>query len=255
MKKIKTLLMLMLMLLSIGCKQQKSGQDIEALGHDMMKKIEKDDFSRIQEMIVGMLKYPESYQPISTDMSIVTSDMIIYDSETFIALRRLSYAIENFNEMYDDNDVLPDSALQELDYMQYLADYVHKKIDAVNNRRVKFEGIDVYHQFYANDEPDSRLKRGYHFVVHKKGLITMHSSQEDFSRVQAFIKQCFDYPSYYDIKPDSIDKYINKNLERLHLDNDKKTRHKSSTEVKKQTERASKQDRAKAKDANASKIK
>ena len=59
MKKINTLLILMLMLLAIGCKQQTPKQNIEKLGQEKMRALEKDGFSSIQKMIVNMLKYPE----------------------------------------------------------------------------------------------------------------------------------------------------------------------------------------------------
>ena len=83
MMKIKTLLILALMLLTIGCRQTPTiDQAMEQVGREKMKKIEKEDFPRFQKQIINNLKYPESYEAISTDMSIVRSDMVLYNSAT-----------------------------------------------------------------------------------------------------------------------------------------------------------------------------
>lgn len=218
MNKIKTLLILTLMLLAIGCKQQTPKQNIEKLGQEKMKALEKDGLSRIQKMIVDMLKYPESYQPISTDMSVVTNKMLIYDSDTFIALRDLNYAIKDFNEQYG-NDNIPQSALQELEIIQNTGDLVRDKINVINNLPTEFEGIAVYHQFYANDHPNNVAKKGYHFVVHKNDKITLLCNHDDFSQVQTLIEQWFNYPSYSKAKPDSLDNFLS--MKREHLQRNK----------------------------------
>ena len=58
--KIKTLVVLALMLLAIGCEQQTSEQIVEKVGRDHWKKIEKKVTPRIRDMVVRRLKYPES---------------------------------------------------------------------------------------------------------------------------------------------------------------------------------------------------
>ena len=207
MKKIKTLLILMLMLLAIGCKQQTPKQNIEKLGQEKMRALEKDGFSSIQKMIVNMLKYPESYKPISTDMKIVTNKMLIYDSDAFIALRDLNYAIKDFNEKYGNGNI-PQSALEELEVIQNTGDVVRDRIKAINKLPTEFEGIAVYHQFYANDHPDNVKEKGYHFVVHKNDKITLLCNHDDFLQVKTLIKQWFNYPSYSKARPDSLDHFI-----------------------------------------------
>ena len=73
MMKMKTLLIFALMFLTIGCTQQSREEIAEKIGRAKIKKIEKNVNARIEKMVKGMLKYPESYQPISTEMSIVTT--------------------------------------------------------------------------------------------------------------------------------------------------------------------------------------
>ena len=229
MKKIKTLLMLMLMLLAIGCMQQTSKQDIEKQGQEKMKALEEDGFSRIHKMIVDMLKYPESYQPISTHMSIVTNKMLIYDSFAFVNLRDLQHALEDFNEKYG-NDTLPQSAWQEMEDIETLGNFVRDRINAINNLPAEFEGIDVFHQFYAKDHPDNVVKKGYHFIVHKNDKITLLCSHEDFLHVQTLIQQWFCYPFYSKANPDSLDNFLNMKQERLQRE--KKVNNKKTSMVK-----------------------
>ena len=207
MKKTKTLLMLMLMALAIGCGQTPE-QKIEEQGLKKMKELKKDGYSDIRKMIVDNLKYPESYKPISTDMAIVTNKMLIYDSKAFVTLRDLHYAIKNYKKKYGDNDSFPQEALQELAIIQKMGDIVHDRINAINDSTLEFEGIDVYHQFYANEEPRVMLRKGYHFVVHDNGKLTLLCNHEDFVLVQKLIKEWFNYPSYSKGNPDSLDIYI-----------------------------------------------
>ena len=188
----------MLMILTIGCEQQTRKQIAETLGRAQMKRIEKNVNSRIQEMVVPMLKYPESYQPISTDMSIVTSDMIIYDSDAFIALRDLNHAIKNFHEEYG-NDSSSQAAIRELNVIQAIADVVQDRVNVINNRPVKFEGIDAYHQFYADDRHGHQVKKGYHFIIHKDNRITLLCDQDEFLQVKDFIKQVISNDNYHSI--------------------------------------------------------
>lgn len=214
MKKLTTLLILLLMLPTIGCKQPTPEQLIEKQGKAKMKALEKDGFSQIQKMITDMLKYPESYQPISNDMSIITNNMLIYDSKAFVALRDMHYAIKNFNKKYSD-ETIPQSAQEELEYIQTMGGVVRDRINAINNLPVMFEGIDVYHQFNVKDHHNKVMKTGYHFIVHKNDQITLLCDQDDFLKVQTLIKQWFDYPSYSKEKPDSLDNYLNMKRERI----------------------------------------
>ena len=107
--KIKTLLLMALVLLTIGCAREQSS---EKLGSEKMEQIEKEGLPHIQKMIVNNLKYPESYEPISTDMSIVTSDMIIYDSDAFIALRDLERSIRDFKETYGNDSTSQEARIE-----------------------------------------------------------------------------------------------------------------------------------------------
>lgn len=215
MKKTKTLLMLMLMVLAIGCVQKTAEEKIEELGKEKMKALEQDDFSGIKKMVVGMLRYPESYKPISTDMEIVSNKMLIYDSRSFVALRNLHYAINHFNKKYGGNDSIPDSALAELNEIHTLGKLVQCKINELNDRPLQYEGIDVYLQFYAKDYYKNKVKTGYHFVVHEDDKITLLCNHDDFLHVQTLIKQWFDYTSYSELYPDSLDIYLFRKLERI----------------------------------------
>lgn len=188
MVKIKTLLMMALMFLAIGCQQLTREQIIEKQAHEKMKQIEKEGFPRIQQQIVNNLKYPESYESISTDMSIVTSDMIIYDSNVFVTLRDLEHAIKNFKDLYG-NDSTSQEARNELKAMQAMRRIVHDRANALSNRPIEFEGIDVYHQFYANDRPGHKAKKGYHYIFHKDNRTTLLCDDEEFQRVKTFARE------------------------------------------------------------------
>jgi len=195
MKKTMTLLMMGLMLLTVGCKRQTPEQIAVIIGRAQMKKIEKDINSRIQDMVVPKLKFPDSYQPISTDMSIVTSDMVIYDSQAFLALRDLNNTIKDFNENYA-NDTTSQEARQELDAIQAMADVLLDKINTFSSRPVEFEAIDAYHQFYAEDRPGHQVKKGYHFVIHKNNSITLLCDHDEFQQVKAFTRQLLNEPPF-----------------------------------------------------------
>lgn len=195
MKKTMTLLMVGLMLLTASCGQQTRQQIAEIIGRARMKKIEKDINSRIRDMVVPKLKNPDSYQPISTDMSIVTSDMVIYDSQAFLALRDLNRAIEDFNENYA-NDTTSQEARQELDAIQAMSDVLLDKINAINRRPIEFGAIDAYHQFYADDRPGHQAKKGYHFIIHKDNRITLLCDHDEFQQVKAFTRQLLNEPPY-----------------------------------------------------------
>ena len=190
--KIKTLLLMALVLLTIGCARE---QSIEKLGSEKMEQIEKEGLPHIQKMIVNNLKYPESYEPISTDMSIVTSDMIIYDSDAFIALRDLERSIRDFEETYG-NDSTSQEARIELHTMQAMKDVVFDRFNTIKKRSPEFEGIDVYHQFYANDRPDHKVKKGYHIIFHKDDRTTLLCDHDEFLRIKTFSRELLKEPPF-----------------------------------------------------------
>ena len=190
MMKMKTLLIFALMFLTIGCTQQSREEIAEKIGRAKIKKIEKNVNARIEKMVKGMLKYPESYQPISTEMSIVTNNMILYDSDAFVALRDLNNTIEDFNENYA-NDTTSQEARQELRAIQAMSDVVIDVANKIENRPVEFEAIDAYHQFYAEDRPGHQVKKGYHFVIHKDNRITLLCDHDEFLRIEAFTRELF----------------------------------------------------------------
>jgi lysyl-tRNA synthetase class I len=179
-----------LMLLTIGCTQQSREEIVEKIGRAKIKKIEKNVNARIEKMVKGMLKYPESYQPISTEMSIVTNNMILYDSDAFVALRDLNNTIEDFNKNYA-NDTTSQEARQELGAIQAMSDVVVGVANKIENRPVEFEAIDAYHQFYAEDRPGHQVKKGYHFVIHKDNRITLLCDHDEFLRIEAFTRELF----------------------------------------------------------------
>lgn len=124
--KIKTLALLALMLLAIGCEQKTPEQIVEKVGHNHWEKIEKKVTPRIRDMIVRRLKYPKSYQPISTDITVVNNKMLIYDSQAFVALRDLDRAVKTFNEMHG-NDTTSQEARIEMANIKNLTNFVHDK--------------------------------------------------------------------------------------------------------------------------------
>jgi lysyl-tRNA synthetase class I len=190
MMKMKTLLIFALMFLTIGCTQQSREEIAEKIGRAKIKKIEKNVNARIEKMVKGMLKYPESYQPISTEMSIVTNNMILYDSDAFVALRDLNNTIEDFNKNYA-NDTTSQEARQELGAIQAMSEVVVGVANKIENRPVEFEAIDAYHQFYAEDRPGHQVKKGYHFVIHKDNRITLLCDHDEFLRIEAFTRELF----------------------------------------------------------------
>lgn len=193
MMKMKTLLIMALILLTMGCTQQSREEIAEKIGRAMIKKTEKDVNARIEKMVKGMLNYPESYQPINTDLGIVTNNMIIYDSDAFIALRDLKHAIDDFNENYAD-DTTSQAARQEVETIQAMSDVVADVANKIENRPVEFEAIDAYHQFYAEDRPGHQVKKGYHFIIHKDNRITLLCDHEELLRISAFTKELFGAP-------------------------------------------------------------
>ena len=195
MMKIRTLLMLALILLTVGCKPQTRQQRIEKFGREKMEYIEKKGFPKVQKMIINNLKNPKSYEPISTDMSIVTSDMIIYDSYAFVALRDLERATRNFKEEFG-NDSTSQEARSELDAMQNLKDILLDRVNYSNILPGRFEGIDVYHQFYAEDRPGHKTKKGYHVIFHKNNQVTLLCDHDEYLRIKNFARQLLESPPF-----------------------------------------------------------
>lgn len=187
--KIKTLLILVLMLLTIGCQKTPTiDQAMEQVGRKKMKQVEKEGFPRFQKHIINNLKYPESYEAISTDMSIVTSDMIMYDSDLFVTLRDLERTTRNFKEEFG-NDSTSQEARSELDAIQFLTEAVFEKANLISNSPIDFEGIEVYHQFYADDRPNHKTKKGYHIIFHKDNRTTLLCDHDEFLKIKAFAKE------------------------------------------------------------------
>lgn len=193
MMKMKTFLIMALMLLTMGCTLQSREDIAEKIGRAMIKKTEKSVNARIEKMVKGMLIYPESYQPINTDMGIVTNNMIIYDSDAFLALHDLKNAIDDFDKNYG-NDTTSQAAHQELETIQAMTDVVVDVANKIENRPVEFEAIDAYHQFYAEDRPGHQVKKGYHFILHKDNRITLLCEHEELLRISAFTKELFGAP-------------------------------------------------------------
>ena len=193
MMKMKTFLIMALMLLTMGCTLQSREDIAEKIGRAMLKKTEKSVNARIEKMVKGMLIYPESYQPINTDMGIVTNNMIIYDSDAFLALHDLKNAIDDFDKNYG-NDTTSQAARQELETIQAMTDVVVDVANKIENRPVEFEAIDAYHQFYAEDRPGHQVKKGYHFILHKDNRITLLCEHEELLRISAFTKELFGAP-------------------------------------------------------------
>lgn len=189
MMKIKTLLILALMLITIGCQKTPTiNQAMKQMGREKMKKIEKEGFPRFQKQIINNLKYPESYEAISTDMSIVTSNMILYNSRMFVTLRDLERTTRNYKEEFG-NDTTSQEARNELEAIHFLTEEALERASIISNSPIDFEGIEVYHQFYANDRPNHKAKKGYHIIFHKDNRTTLLCDHDEFLRIKAFAKE------------------------------------------------------------------
>ena len=184
----KLIWLTLLFVLVCGCKPQSREQIAEKLGLAMKAKVEKNVNERIKKMLDGMLEHPDSYQPISTDMSLVMNNMIVYDSQAFVALRDLDNSIAKFRKEFG-RDTVSQAARTELEAMQAMAGVVCDKLNAIAQRPVEFEAIDAYHQFYAKDKLNRKLRRGYHFIIHKDNRITLLCDHEQLLRVQAFAEK------------------------------------------------------------------
>jgi len=179
----------------MGCTRLARNQIAQIIALFQAKSIANDAESRIQKLVVKMLKYPESYEPIKTDIELVGNDRIIYDSNAFLALRDLSRAYEDFHKQYG-NDISSDSARYQMGIMQALADVICDKIYVINQRPVDLEGTSAYHQFYVDDKPGHRVKKGYHFVIHSDNRITLLCDHDEFLRVKNFSMKILNEPPY-----------------------------------------------------------
>ena len=197
--KLSAYIMLGLMLLTVGCKQLTVKEFVEKQGHEMMARVEKDADRRIESFLKDTLSltYPESYEPLSTDLSIVTNYMLIYDTKAFVALRDLSYALESFHEEHGDNDSITQEIQDELNVMRSMADVVCDRIHEIIKRPLKLRAIAAYHQFNVNDNDNQKVRKGYHFIFYKNNKITLLCNNDDFLRVEEFIKQLSEYPNQY----------------------------------------------------------
>ena len=60
------------------------------------------------------------------------------------------------------------------------------KINAIGQRPVEFEAIDAYHQFNVKSVSGKKVKRDYHFIIHRDERITLLCDDETFNQVQQF---------------------------------------------------------------------
>lgn len=184
----KYLWIIVALLLFTACKPQSPEEVAEKQGLAMKAKVEKNVDERIKKVLDEMLEHPDSYQPISTDMSLVMNNMVVYDSEAFVALRDLDHDIENFHKQYS-KDSKSQQARNDLDSLKVRLQSVCDTLQAIQKRPVAFEAIDAFHQFYAKDKLNRKLKRGYHFIVHKDNRMTLLCDQEQMERVKAFAEK------------------------------------------------------------------
>lgn len=176
------------LVLMCGCKPQTPEQIAEKQGQQMKAKMENKIDDLIKNTLEGTLEHPESYQPISTDLSYVMSNMAVYDSKAFVALRDLDHNIEKFNKL-DAKKAHSLEANKERETLKAKVSSLADSIQEIQNRPVEFEAIHAYHQFYAKDKLNRKLKRGYHFIIHKDNRTTLLCDQEQLERVQAFAEK------------------------------------------------------------------
>lgn len=176
------------LVLMCGCKPQTPEQIAEKQGQLMRAKIENKIDELIKNTLEGTLEHPESYQPISTDLSYVMNNMVIYNSKTFVALRDLDYNIEDFHKKYGKKT----HSLEAQKELETLKDRMGTLTDSlleIQKSPMEFEAIHAFHQFYSKDKLNRKLKRGYHFIIHKDNRITLLCDQEQLERVQAFAEK------------------------------------------------------------------
>ena len=182
----KKLLIFALMLVVLAaCQQQTREQIAQKLGEAMIKKVEKDVNQRIASMLKGMLENPDSYEPLSTDMAIVMNNMVLYDTQAFVALRDMRSHVKQYRNTFG-SDTTSAAARAEIETIDNMVRTLVDKLNSMERRPVEFEAIDAYHQFNVLSKKGKKVKRGYHFIIHRDNRITLLCDDEEFNEVQAF---------------------------------------------------------------------
>ncbi len=181
----KILILALMIVVLAACQQQTREQIAQKLGEAMMKKVEKTVNQRIANMLKGMLENPDSYEPLSTDMAIVMNNMVLYDSQSFVALRDMCNHVKQYRITFG-SDTTSAAARAEIETINNMVLVLVDKLNAVERRPVEFEAIDAYHQFNVLSKKGKKVKRGYHFIIHRDNRITLLCDDEEFNKVQAF---------------------------------------------------------------------
>ena len=181
----KILILALMIVVLAACQQQTREQIAQKLGEAMMKKVEKNVNQRIGDMLKGMLENPDSYEPLSTDMAIVMNNMVLYDTQAFVALRDMSNHVKQYRTTFG-SDTTSAAARTEIEIINNMVRTLADKLNAIEQRPVEFEAIDAYHQFNVLSKKGKKVKRGYHFIIHRDNRITLLCDDEEFNKVQAF---------------------------------------------------------------------
>ena len=181
----KLLIFALMVVVLAACKQQTREQIAQKLGDAMIKKVEKNVNQRIGGMLTGMLENPDSYEPLSTDMAIVMNNMVLYDSQAFVAMRDMRSHISQYRNTFR-GDTTSAAARAEVEVIANMMWVLVDRLNAIERRPVEFEAIDAYHQFNVLSKRGKKVKRGYHFIIHRDNRITLLCDDEEFNQVQAF---------------------------------------------------------------------
>lgn len=181
----KLLIFALMVVVLAACKQQTREQIAQKLGEAMIKKVEKNVNQRIGGMLTGMLENPDSYEPLSTDMAIVMNNMVLYDSQAFVAMRDMRSHISQYRNTFH-GDTTSAVARAEVEVIANMMWVLVDRLNAIERRPVEFEAIDAYHQFNVLSKRGKKVKRGYHFIIHRDNRITLLCDDEEFNQVQAF---------------------------------------------------------------------
>ncbi len=181
----KLLIFALMVVVLAACKQQTREQIAQKLGDAMIKKVEKNVNQRIGGMLTGMLENPDSYEPLSTDMAIVMNNMVLYDSQAFVAMRDMRSHISQYRNTFH-GDTTSAAARAEVEVIANMMWVLVDRLNAIERRPVEFEAIDAYHQFNVLSKRGKKVKRGYHFIIHRDNRITLLCDDEEFNQVQAF---------------------------------------------------------------------
>ena len=142
----KLLIFALMVVVLAACKQQTREQIAQKLGDAMIKKVEKNVNQRIGGMLTGMLENPDSYEPLSTDMAIVMNNMVLYDSQAFVAMRDMRSHISQYRNTFR-GDTTSAAARAEVEVIANMMWVLVDRLNAIERRPVEFEAIDAYHQF------------------------------------------------------------------------------------------------------------